>query len=397
MYSTANVDPQAWEFRHPLFRRGEPQLLVSIKRKSNRQNQDNIPHTSANHSTTSPNDEDSKPSMWTTAAALPVARYSPPSREYAPTSRPYYAQPRPPSREFDSNNQSPMSVGVPSSHGRQYPHESPVTRSEAPYPPSSSRAPTNIDTLSGQLATLQDTVNRLYHTINTERAENARTNLELTSHLLHQNQWLLECGRDLRLPQDALHRQHAELMQRYKTLQASEMLSSMANSGKPPTAPAASLDDRPPTASYDQRPTSSYSQRPMSSYDQRPRSSYGHQAPSPYDAPPHGLQPPMGDPRDNRAVSYSSALSRRPPSPAHDRRPATIDHASNYSPRTYPSHQRPAYADFRYRPPPLDARDRERDHHPSRAPLPRRLTDPPASSVDEAPDQPKTSLRNLLH
>ncbi|WWD03545.1 hypothetical protein V865_001598 [Kwoniella europaea PYCC6329] len=33
---TTSVDPQAWEFRHSLFRRGEPHLLASIKRKSSR-------------------------------------------------------------------------------------------------------------------------------------------------------------------------------------------------------------------------------------------------------------------------------------------------------------------------------------------------------------------------
>ncbi|ORY26717.1 HSF-type DNA-binding-domain-containing protein, partial [Naematelia encephala] len=38
-------DPQAWEFRHPLFRRGEPHLLASIKRKSTRPNASDTTHS----------------------------------------------------------------------------------------------------------------------------------------------------------------------------------------------------------------------------------------------------------------------------------------------------------------------------------------------------------------
>ncbi|KAL1409947.1 Flocculation suppression protein [Vanrija albida] len=55
LYSTANSDPQAWEFRHPLFRRGEPNLLSSIKRKSTRPSNPEGNNAAA----TSPNDEDS--------------------------------------------------------------------------------------------------------------------------------------------------------------------------------------------------------------------------------------------------------------------------------------------------------------------------------------------------
>lgn len=44
MYASSS-DPQAWEFRHPLFRRGEPQLLASIKRKSTRTSAADSGHT----------------------------------------------------------------------------------------------------------------------------------------------------------------------------------------------------------------------------------------------------------------------------------------------------------------------------------------------------------------
>ncbi|BEJ11343.1 hypothetical protein CspHIS471_0107650 [Cutaneotrichosporon sp. HIS471] len=402
LYSTANADPQAWEFRHPLFRRGEPHLLASIKRKSNRQNQDNVAPSSAIHPTTSPNEDESKPIMWnSTAHAVP--RYSPPSRDYPSTSRSYYGQPRPPSREFDTN---PPALGAGSSippHNRQYHSESSVTRSDAAFHQANSSRLGANDSLGNPLSTLQDTVNRLHHALNTERADNTRNNMELTTIVLEQTRMLLECDGQVRLPRDALQRQYEELLTRrdgLDRLNVSEALSSMANSRRAPTAPATSLDHNRPATSYEPpRPTSSYEQRPPSSYEQRPHSGYAHHAPSPYDPPHRVLQPPMGDPRD-RALHTSGSLSRRPPSPTFDRRPATIDHATNYSPRTYPDHQRTAgYAEFRYRPPPMDVphpRDRDRDVAPPRGALPRRLTEPPAP-MDDAPDQPKTSLRNLLH
>ncbi|GMK54737.1 hypothetical protein CspeluHIS016_0113230 [Cutaneotrichosporon spelunceum] len=398
LYSTANADPQAWEFRHPLFRRGEPHLLASIKRKSNRQNQDNAPPSSAIHPTTSPNEDESKPIMWnSTVHAVP--RYSPPSRDYPSTSRSFYGQPRPPSREFDNTPPThAASNAIP--HGRQYHSETSVTRSDATFhQANSSRLGTN-DSLGNQLSTLQDTVNRLHHALNTERAENARNNMELTTIVLDQTRMLLECDGQVRLPREALQQQYDELVTRRERLDrinVSEALSSMANSRRVPTAPATSLDHSRPATSYEPpRPTSSYEQRPPSSYEQRPHSGYAHHAPSPYDPPHRVLQPPMGDPRD-RALHTSASLSWRPPSPTFDRRPATIDHATNYSPRTYPDPQRAAgYAEFRYRPPPMDVPPRERDVVPPRGALPRRLTDPPAP-VDDAADQPKTSLRNLLH
>jgi hypothetical protein len=416
LYSTANADPQAWEFRHPLFRRGEPHLLASIKRKSNRANQDSVPHASGTQPTTSPNEDEAKPLVWNSSTHA-VPRYSPPSRDYPSTSRSYYGQPRPPSREFDNN---PPSIGTSSAvppHNRQYHSESSITRSDAGFHhANSSRLPAN-DTLSSTVSTLQDTVNRLHHALTTERADNARNNTELTNILLEQTRMLLECDGQMRLPREALQRQYDELLARrdgLDRLNVSEALSSMASSRRVPTAPAAPVaphdHSRPatsyepprPTSSYDQRPPSSYDQRPPSSYDQRPVSGYAHHAPSPYDPPPRVLQPPLGDPRDGRTLHTSASLSRRPPSPTFDRRPATIDHASNYSPRTYPAPQRGVgFAEFRYRPPPIDGphgRDRDRDHDvpPPRGPLPRRLTDPPVP-VEDAPDQPKTSLRNLLH
>lgn len=379
-------------------------MLASIKRKSNRQNQDNVPHTSAPHSTTSPNEDDVKPIAWA-PTPHPVPRFSPPSREYPTSSRPYYAHARPPSREFDTNDQPLVPNNPSSSHGRLYPSESPAAHPEAVFHPGNAGRSTNVEALSTQLATLQDTVNRLCHTINTERAENARTNLELTMLLLRQNQWLVNSSRELRLPHDILHRSQQELHQRYETLQASEMLSNMANIGRGPTAPAASLDHSRPATSYEQpRATSSYEPRPPSSYDQRPHTGYDHRGSSAYDPPPRGLQQPMRDRRDGRAIHTSGSMSRRPPSPTYDHRPATIEHASSHSPRTYPSHQRvPGYQeyDFRFRPPAVDSRERDHDHDrglpPARTPLSRRLTDPPAGAVDDVSDQPKTSLRNLLH
>ncbi|KLT38764.1 hypothetical protein CC85DRAFT_289209 [Cutaneotrichosporon oleaginosum] len=403
LYSTANADPQAWEFRHPLFRRGEPHLLASIKRKSNRQNQD-VPHSST-HPTTSPNEDETKPIVWnSTAHAVP--RYSPPTRDYPSSARSYFGQPRPPSREFDANLPSMGTTSSLPPHGRQYHSESSVTRSETAFPQANSSRLGVNDTLSNQVSSLQDTVNRLHHALGTERADNARNNMELTSILLEQTRMLLECDGQLRLPREALQRQYEDLLARrdgIDRLNVSEALSSMANARRIPTAPAAPLDHSRPATSYEPpRPTSGYEQRPPSGYDQRPLSGYAHHAPSPYDQPHRVLQPPLGDPRDGRILHTSASLSRRPPSPTFDRRPATIDHASNYSPRAYPAPQRGiGFAEFRYRAPPIDGphvreRDRDRDLPPSRGGLPRRLTDPPVS-VEDAPDQPKTSLRNLLH
>lgn len=42
---TSTADPQAWEFRHPNFRRGQPALLSSIKRKSTKPHVPTAPRT----------------------------------------------------------------------------------------------------------------------------------------------------------------------------------------------------------------------------------------------------------------------------------------------------------------------------------------------------------------
>ena len=224
------TDPGAWEFRHPLFRRGEPQLLASIKRKTTR------PSNADGGALASPTEEyDQNRAMagWMRESGGPNMggggyRNSPPRDKPMggppPQGRPkvygYNAQtgetitprhpgegPRPTSRghQWDGppGHSSRMTMPPPPpgiEHGAQqryHPEASrpslssrfaPLGYPDSPYHPQPHHSPT--EALSTQVATLEDRVQRLAEVLNGERLDNIRSNLDFTSYLLQLIGWL---------------------------------------------------------------------------------------------------------------------------------------------------------------------------------------------------------------
>lgn len=252
-----------------MFRRGEPHLLASIKRKTTRPS-----NADEGRPLVSPTEELDGPKMvagWMNhGSTYPQTSFrtnSPPPRDIpAPGSRSH-------GFGWDSRSGDPPR-GVhderrPSSKG--YPWETSQLAARMPRPPEPQRydpsrpslpaqryAPPGypdspfypqpqhspVDALSGQVATLEDRVQRLTETLNAERIDNVRSNIDFTSYLLQLTGWVGEgkgecrrrgsCSRaapappDVRTLQDTLTRASGDLRQRYETLMASDTLSSMA-------------------------------------------------------------------------------------------------------------------------------------------------------------------------
>lgn len=202
-------DPQAWEFRHPLFRRGEPHLLASIKRKSAR------PTLAEPGSATSPTDDpNEKVAGW----MRPDKPYGPPS---SPPRDPHArvfgynlntgetvlpstidSRHRPVSRgRWDvPNHQTTASVSSRSTDTPLNRFHPDSTRPPFPqqqrygsypdssyYPPPDRSAPTDIQP---HVTMLEDQVRRLTTTLNEERADNARSHLNTTSYMLQMLDWI---------------------------------------------------------------------------------------------------------------------------------------------------------------------------------------------------------------
>lgn len=202
-------DPQAWEFRHPLFRRGEPHLLASIKRKSAR------PTLAESGTATSPTEDSNEK----------VAGWMRPEKPYGPPSSP----PRDPHARVHGYNLNNGETVLPStidnrnrpvSRGRweasnHHPTASASSRStDAPlnrYHPDHSRGPFPPPQRYGSypdstyysqadrsvppdvqphVALLEDQVRRLTATLNEERADNARSHLNTTSYMLQMLDWI---------------------------------------------------------------------------------------------------------------------------------------------------------------------------------------------------------------
>lgn len=206
-------DPQAWEFRHPLFRRGEPHLLASIKRKSARPT-----NTEAGQATSPTDDPNEKVAGWM-RPDLPYGSTHSPPRE-------------PPSRVYGYNLQTGETVlprGVDSQHrpisrGRsEFPghHASTSVSSRSTYTPMTRFHPDpGLQPLQGQrygsysdsnlygqsamgdahpqVAVLEDQVRRLSAAVNEERAENARNHLNTTSYMLQMLDWISGQTREYR-------------------------------------------------------------------------------------------------------------------------------------------------------------------------------------------------------
>jgi hypothetical protein len=278
LYATSS-DPQAWEFRHPLFRRGEAHLLAQIKRKSARSSQ------VEGQTAASPTDETSEMPRavagWMRESGNTSVRTSP-VRE-TPTRGPVYGhnlltgetiQPRQqeetrPSSQSYWDARPPntaMSTGrIPDPPPRFHPDPTrpPLTAQryvpqypESPYYPQPQQ-PSPVTTLNGQVAFLEDRVQRLSDLLNNERVDHVRTSIDFTSAMLNLintlgNQRECELGwgklallivfeasvtADLRALHDSLTRQGADLRHKYETLMASDALTTLSGAGpqRPPT------------------------------------------------------------------------------------------------------------------------------------------------------------------
>jgi len=267
------TDPGAWEFRHPLFRRGEPQLLASIKRKTTRNatQEGSVPlaspieeydqakamagwmrdahHGGSNRGNSPPRDREAL--MLTSVRRAPgyeKLSLSGSSQAESPPASGHYGAPPNLVRiplSMDTSPQ-PRHQSHPS-HPAATAHFSQAGFSGSPYYPQPQPSP--VDMLSGQVAALEDRVQRLTDTLSTERVDNVRSHLDLTSYLLQLSGWIGESmgscrgvnwnmliiappHSDLRALQDTLNRTSADMRHKYEALMASDALASMATSDR---------------------------------------------------------------------------------------------------------------------------------------------------------------------
>ncbi|RXK37767.1 hypothetical protein M231_04923 [Tremella mesenterica] len=249
-------DPQAWEFRHPLFRRGEPHLLASIKRKSTRPNH-------ADKEATSPEEAETPRAVagWMRERErdrAPGWRSSPPPQEYAGRVYGYNMQtgetvvPRPsePNRgpsslSLDSHPPLSASLRQQQSEAPRYhpdPNRPPLPPQhfagfpESPYypqPPTSHPSP--AEALVAQVTSLEDRVMRLTELLNRERVDHARSSLDFASYLSKIAGWIgvqqPPPPLELHSLQDTLTRAISDYQHRYEQLMASDALASLASGG----------------------------------------------------------------------------------------------------------------------------------------------------------------------
>jgi hypothetical protein len=197
LYSTANSDPQAWEFRHPQFRRDEPELFAQIKRKPARANQTD-PQVMA-----SPGDDRERPvSGWGLPQHQNYRYASPPSAQhsYYQAAQAHPPPPRPMSSDYDQPVSRspprpyvppPTVVNRPSTHAGYPIHDNRertyFSQSQPPPPPSrhhSSTAEMTLSALSAQIHSLQSSVDTLTSTLNRERFDRLCSNLEVNNYIL---------------------------------------------------------------------------------------------------------------------------------------------------------------------------------------------------------------------
>ncbi|KIR71855.1 hypothetical protein I310_04538 [Cryptococcus deuterogattii CA1014] len=247
IYSTS-TDPQAWEFRHSLFRRGEAHLLPSIKRKSSRSSAPDGSNTVA-----SPTDEllpnTSNPvkpvAGWMRdAVPVPYRMLSPPHIHGQPQKSATY----PYSDGFTTRKDvgglpargitwdplpavqhmpPPLDNQIPIRYHPD-PNRPPLT-TQSFYRPGHTESPLygpghlpGAETLLNQMSALEDKVQKLTDVLNNDRIEHVRNNLDFTSYLLQMIGWAAD-------DQHTLSRQNAEMRHKYETFMASDVLAIMAN------------------------------------------------------------------------------------------------------------------------------------------------------------------------
>lgn len=203
LFATSS-DPQAWEFRHHLFRRGEPQLLAQIKRKSARPNQ-----AESSGMATSPTDDPNERIAGWMRPDKPYSVPSPPkdasgrvfgyNLQTGETVLPRGGE-RPTSRGFwDSRHHGPPGsshAGEPS-YSRLHPNATRQPGSDryglpSPYADPAYYSPaagTPVE-VSHRVAALEEHIRRLTASLNEERVDNARNHLHSTSSMLQMLNWV---------------------------------------------------------------------------------------------------------------------------------------------------------------------------------------------------------------
>ncbi|OCF38148.1 hypothetical protein I316_00372 [Kwoniella heveanensis BCC8398] len=260
IYSTS-TDPQAWEFRHSLFRRGEPHLLASIKRKSSR------PSTHDGAQPISPTEEPPdapKPvAGWMREggpAAFRLTSPPPGPRVIFPYQNQNHNQnegPRPASRGGLWESRQPGPPHSAQQQQRMLPPDTqpPQPQSQQPrFHPDPTRPPLSAqrflppaypdgalcpppsqvvsgDSLAGQVTVLEEKVQKLTEILNNDRVEHVRSNLDFTSYLLQMVGWAAgdQPSLEMKALQDTLNRVNGDMRQKYEALMASDALAIMAS------------------------------------------------------------------------------------------------------------------------------------------------------------------------
>ena len=208
----STADPGAWEFRHPLFRRGEPLLLASIKRKTTPQSAQDGPQAA------SPTEDFETRTVAGWMREPPQHAISPP-KETSMSSRPrvygYNIQTGEsitPGRPDDRPNPSRGSgwgSSIPQPSGRMPPpvnamrfhpessrpfsssyRQQPPVYGESGLYPQPQLSP--VDPLSGRLTALEDLVQRLVESLHNERVERVRSRIDYNSHLMQLTKWIAD-------------------------------------------------------------------------------------------------------------------------------------------------------------------------------------------------------------
>ncbi|KAK8853152.1 hypothetical protein IAR55_003853 [Kwoniella newhampshirensis] len=265
IYSTT-TDPQSWEFRHSLFRKGEPHLLASIKRKSSRPSAQETGQLS-------PTEEAHDPSRplagWMSESDQATFRLTSPRRSRRGESYSYGGEAPPHSARSEDDSSisrggpwesrqpglpqplssqagfppppplSDMQLHPPRFHpesgglpiGASHRVVSPGYPESPLYPPPIQAS--SMDAAPGYVAFLEEKIQRLAELVNEERIEQVRNRLDTTSYLLQLAGWLAidRPSTETRALQDTLSRQNADNRQKYEVLMASDALAVMASGG----------------------------------------------------------------------------------------------------------------------------------------------------------------------
>ncbi|WVF73027.1 hypothetical protein IAT40_007845 [Kwoniella sp. CBS 6097] len=268
IYSTS-TDPQAWEFRHSLFRKGEPHLLASIKRKSSRPSA----HDGAQpiSPTEEPPDAPKPVAGWMREAGPAAFRLTSPPHgprvvfpypnqnhnqnqveDPRPASRGGLWESRQPGPPYPTQQQQrmppPDAQPVPPGQSAQPQHQQPRFHPDPNRPPLSaqrflppafpegplfaqSSLASPAESLSSQVTILEEKLQKLTEILNNDRVEHVRSNIDFTSYLLQMVGWAAgdQPSPEMKALQDTLSRQNAEMRQKYEALMTSDALAIMAS------------------------------------------------------------------------------------------------------------------------------------------------------------------------